>query len=317
MTSPSHPDLRLARLRHHHGVSRPLRAATSCPSRRTCCRCRSQSARCAANGAAAPATSPTTCKALGGEPVVMATLGDDGAPYRERLAALGIAADGVRTVAGTYTAQAFIITDLDDNQITAFHPGAMNCSHENRVGDVADIALGIVAPDGRDGMRAHVGEFAQRRHPVRVRPGPGHAAVLRRRADRDDRRARRTSPSTTTRAGCWPSAPGCRSTRSRGASTRWSSRWAPTARGSTPTARRSTIPAVRADGARRPDRLRRRLPRRPAVRHRAGLGLGAHRPPRVGAGRAQDRVTRRAEPRASTATPSAALYHETFGAYLW
>ena len=112
-------------------------------------------------------------KALGGEPVVMATLGDDGAPYRERLAALGIACDGVRTVAGTFTAQAFIITDLDDNQITAFHPGAMNASHENRVADVADIALGIVAPDGREGMRTHVLQFASARIPFVFDPGQG------------------------------------------------------------------------------------------------------------------------------------------------
>jgi adenosine kinase len=112
-------------------------------------------------------------KGLGGEPVVMATLGDDGAPYRERLAALSIAPDGVRTVAGTWTAQAFIITDLDDNQITAFHPGAMNASHENGVGDVDDIALGIVAPDGREGMRAHVEQFAGARIPFIFDPGQG------------------------------------------------------------------------------------------------------------------------------------------------
>jgi adenosine kinase len=112
-------------------------------------------------------------KAVGGEPVVMATLGDDGEPYVERLSALGIASDGVRAIAGTYTAQAFIITDLDDNQITAFHPGAMNCSHENRVGDVGDIALGIVAPDGRDGMRAHVEQFANARIPFMFDPGQG------------------------------------------------------------------------------------------------------------------------------------------------
>jgi adenosine kinase len=112
-------------------------------------------------------------KGLGGEPVVMATLGDDGAPYRERLAALGIAGDGVRTMPGTYTAQAFIITDLDDNQITAFHPGAMNESHENRVGDVDGIALGIVAPDGREGMRAHVEQFAGARIPFVFDPGQG------------------------------------------------------------------------------------------------------------------------------------------------
>ena len=112
-------------------------------------------------------------KALGGEPVVMATLGDDGAPYRERLATLGIASDGVRSVPGTFTAQAFIITDLDDNQITAFHPGAMNASHENRIGDVDDIALGIVAPDGREGMRTHVEQFANAKIPFVFDPGQG------------------------------------------------------------------------------------------------------------------------------------------------
>jgi adenosine kinase len=112
-------------------------------------------------------------KAISGDPVVMATLGDDGAPYRDRLARLGISADGVRTVPGTYTAQAYIITDLDDNQITAFHPGAMNCSHENEVADVSDIGLGIVAPDGRDGMRAHVEQFANAGIPFVFDPGQG------------------------------------------------------------------------------------------------------------------------------------------------
>ncbi len=112
-------------------------------------------------------------KALGGEPVVMATLGDDGGAYRERIAGLGMTCEGVRSVAGTFTAQAFIITDLDDNQITAFHPGAMNASHENRVGDAPDIALGIVAPDGRDGMRMHVEQFAAARIPFVFDPGQG------------------------------------------------------------------------------------------------------------------------------------------------
>jgi adenosine kinase len=110
---------------------------------------------------------------LGGAPVVMATLGDDGAPYRDRMTKLHIAQDGVRTVAGSFTAQAFIITDLDDNQITAFHPGAMNSSHENNVGDVAGIALGIVAPDGRDGMRSHVEQFASANIPFIFDPGQG------------------------------------------------------------------------------------------------------------------------------------------------
>jgi len=114
-----------------------------------------------------------TLQGLGGAPVVMATLGDDGAPYRDRMTKLHIAQDGVRTVAGTFTAQAFIITDLDDNQITAFHPGAMNSSHENRVDDVEEIALGIVAPDGREGMRAHVEQFANAKIPFVFDPGQG------------------------------------------------------------------------------------------------------------------------------------------------
>ena len=112
-------------------------------------------------------------KRLGGEPVVMATVGDDGVAYVERLKAQEIAAEGVRVIPGTFTAQAFIITDLDDNQITAFHPGAMNESHRNRVTDVADVALGIVAPDGRDGMRAHVQEFSAAKVPFLFDPGQG------------------------------------------------------------------------------------------------------------------------------------------------
>ena len=108
---------------------------------------------------------------IGGAPVVMATIGDDGDDYRERLAALGVGDDAVRHVPGAYTAQAFIITDLDDNQITAFHPGAMNYSHQNRVGDVEDISLGIVAPDGKEGMSTHVEQFAQAGIPFMFDPG--------------------------------------------------------------------------------------------------------------------------------------------------
>ena len=112
-------------------------------------------------------------KGLGGSPVIMATIGEDGGPYRDRLKALNVAHEGLRTIDGTYTAQAFIITDLDDNQITAFHPGAMNHSHANAVTDVGDVALGIVAPDGRDGMRAHVEQFAAARIPFVFDPGQG------------------------------------------------------------------------------------------------------------------------------------------------
>jgi adenosine kinase len=112
-------------------------------------------------------------KALGGDPVVMATIGDDGAPYRDRLNELGIGTDGLATLPGTFTAQAFIITDLDDNQITAFHPGAMVRSHELHVGDVSDVGLGIVAPDGRDGMRQHAAEFRAAGIPYIFDPGQG------------------------------------------------------------------------------------------------------------------------------------------------
>src|SRR4249919_2218588 len=89
---------------------------------------------------------------LGERPLIMATVGEDYQPYAYRLERLKLPQTHIQHVKDTFTAQAFITTDLDDNQITAFHPGAMNDSHRNRVGDVADIALGIVAPDGREGM---------------------------------------------------------------------------------------------------------------------------------------------------------------------
>ena len=112
-------------------------------------------------------------RALGGDPVVMGTLGTDGGAYRERLRTLGIAIDGVRVIDDAYTAQAFIITDHDDNQITAFHPGAMNRSHVVHVDDVAGIGLGIVSPDGKEGMKQHAAEFAARRIPFVFDPGQG------------------------------------------------------------------------------------------------------------------------------------------------
>jgi adenosine kinase len=112
-------------------------------------------------------------RGIGGIPVVMGTLGRDGGSYPERLRELGIATDGVRVIDEAFTAQAFIITDLDDNQITAFHPGAMNLSHRNRVDDIEDIGIGIVAPDGKEGMQAHAAQFASRRIPFLFDPGQG------------------------------------------------------------------------------------------------------------------------------------------------
>src|SRR5690606_9308370 len=110
---------------------------------------------------------------LGGDPVIMATVGSDAGPYFERLERLGLDATHVRRVDETYTAQAFITTDLDDNQITAFHPGAMNFSHRNSVRDAAGIELGIVAPDGREGMLQHAREFAEGGIPFVFDPGQG------------------------------------------------------------------------------------------------------------------------------------------------
>jgi len=110
---------------------------------------------------------------LGGDPLIMATVGDDAEPYARRLARLGLKQEHLRTVEGTYTAQAFITTDLDDNQITAFHPGAMNESHRNSVRDAKDVRLGIVAPDGREGMLQHAREFREAGIPFIFDPGQG------------------------------------------------------------------------------------------------------------------------------------------------
>lgn len=112
-------------------------------------------------------------KLLGGEPVIMATVGDDFGVYGERLDAQGISRENIRHMPGSYTAQAFITTDLADNQITAFHPGAMNYSHENDAGKARDIGLGIVSPDGRDGMLNHCRQFHAAGIPFVFDPGQG------------------------------------------------------------------------------------------------------------------------------------------------
>jgi adenosine kinase len=112
-------------------------------------------------------------KLLGGEPLIMATVGDDYQPYAYRLERLGISQEHVRRIPDTFTAQAFITTDLDDNQITAFHPGAMNYSHENHVREARGVGLGIVAPDGREGMLQHAREFYEAGIPFVFDPGQG------------------------------------------------------------------------------------------------------------------------------------------------
>jgi adenosine kinase len=112
-------------------------------------------------------------KLLGDVGCPMATVGSDFAPYGEWLARSGVPADHVRVIAEELTAQAFITTDRDNNQITAFHPGAMQRAHENRVTDAQGITLGIVAPDGREGMVQHAAQFAAARIPFVFDPGQG------------------------------------------------------------------------------------------------------------------------------------------------
>jgi adenosine kinase len=112
-------------------------------------------------------------KLLGDDPAIMATVGHDFTPYRERLAQLGLDARHVRELPDQFTAQAFITTDLDDNQITAFHPGAMSFAHMNRIADAPGAALGIVSPDGRDGMVEHCRDLAAAGIPFVFDPGQG------------------------------------------------------------------------------------------------------------------------------------------------
>jgi adenosine kinase len=110
---------------------------------------------------------------LGGAGRPMGTVGEDFGPYADWLDRHGIARDHVRAVPGTYTAQAYITTDRDDNQITAFHPGAMNHAHLNRVADAQDVTLGLVSPDGRQGMVEHAEQFAAAGIPFMFDPGQG------------------------------------------------------------------------------------------------------------------------------------------------
>jgi adenosine kinase len=112
-------------------------------------------------------------KLLGGTPLPMATVGTDGAGYLERLRELSISTEFVRQVEGTYTAQAMIMTDLDNNQITAFHPGAMMQAHVTRIAARPDIKLGIISPDGRDAMLQHAEQFAAAGIPFVFDPGQG------------------------------------------------------------------------------------------------------------------------------------------------
>jgi len=112
-------------------------------------------------------------KLLGEEPLVMATVGEDIGPYLERLRGLAIGTQHLKRIPGQFTAQAFITTDLDDNQITAFHPGAMNFSHENPITRSLDAKLAIIGPDGKEGMLQHARECAEQGIAFMFDPGQG------------------------------------------------------------------------------------------------------------------------------------------------
>jgi len=114
-----------------------------------------------------------TLKALGGEPVVLAALGNDGDEYLQRLQGWGVDTRLVARVAETYTAQAIIITDQDNNQITAFHPGAMQQAQRTAVPADDGFALAIVAPDGRDAMLQHAEQLHRAGIPFVFDPGQG------------------------------------------------------------------------------------------------------------------------------------------------
>jgi adenosine kinase len=110
---------------------------------------------------------------LGENPLPMATVGQDFGPYREWLERKHIHTGHIRVLDDVFTAQAFITTDLDDNQITAFHPGAMNFAEINKVSDATGVAIGIVSPDGRTGMIEHAAQFAEAGIPFVFDPGQG------------------------------------------------------------------------------------------------------------------------------------------------
>ncbi|WP_449467764.1 carbohydrate kinase family protein [Stenotrophomonas humi] len=110
-------------------------------------------------------------KLLGGSPIPMGTVGQDFGPYREHFERMGIDLSQVRVLEDMFTPQCFITTDHDNNQITAFHPGAMMRSHDNHVKDVPGVTFGIVAPDGRDGMIQNAAEFLECGIPFIFDPG--------------------------------------------------------------------------------------------------------------------------------------------------
>ena len=234
-------------------------------------------------------------KLLGGDPLPMATVGRDFDPYAEWMDKWGIDRRHVTRIDTEYTAQAFITTDLEDNQIAAFHPGAMSCAHLNDVRDVPEATIGIVAPDARDAMIDHAAQFAERGTPFIFDLGQGLPLF-----NGDDLRRFIDLATWTTfndyewevvreRTGLDTAAVVSKVEAlivTRGA------------RGSVIHTRGASIEIPPAKGERYggSHRLRRRVPGRTPLRSRQRDGLGDYRPPRVTDGRAQDRACRHPEP---------------------
>ncbi len=112
-------------------------------------------------------------KLLGEDPLIMATVGHDFEPYAQWLCLTGLSSEYIKVLDDNYTGQAYITTDEDDNQITAFHPGAMNASHLNSIPTDKSIRIGIVSPDGREGMLLHAQQFSDLKIPFIFDPGQG------------------------------------------------------------------------------------------------------------------------------------------------
>ncbi len=234
-------------------------------------------------------------KLLGGDPLPMGTVGKDFEPYAAWLDQHGIPRTHIKEMAGCYTAQAFITTDQDDNQITAFHPGAMDLAHEVQVSDAEGVTLGIVSPDGRQGMIDHAEQFAEAGIPFIF--DPGQAMPL---FNKDDFR-------NFIKQATWVCVNDYESQLLQ-ERTGWSPHEIAEkvealivtrgAKGSYIYASddgRIEIPPRRGQRRGRSHRLRRCLPRRPAVRIDERAGLGSHRAHRGAHGGHQDRAPRHPE----------------------
>ena len=229
---------------------------------------------------------------LGGQPLVMAALGNDGGDYLMRLQDWGLDTSQVLRAGDTYTAQCMIITDEDNNQITAFHPGAMQLAHNTEVPtDRSDIQLAIIAPDGRDAMLSHAAQLAAAKIPFVFDPGQGLPMF------NGDELRHFVAQATWVAVNDYEAAMLCE----RMETTLEALSRQPHLR---PVDQRPAHPRAGCEGRRggRPHRLRRRLPRRAAARAEPGLAAGALRGAGQPCRRHQDRPARRAEPHDSGGT---------------